>query len=106
MLLYMDSPNTCDSSRSGGCLGLPVTAGVPASARARTPPDRADGDQFDGENEQRRLHHRANSRWDDFRLDVEGVPLRQTSPVATLACEPVPDREGDRHELAGRERGA
>jgi len=25
MLLYMDSPNTCDSSRSGGWLGLRVT---------------------------------------------------------------------------------
>ena len=55
---------------------------------------------------QRRLHHRADGRWDHFWLDVEGVPERETSPVATLAREPVPDREGDRHELSGRERGA
>ena len=39
-------------------------------------------------------------------LDVEGVPDRETSPVATLAREPVPDREGDRQEPSGRERGA
>ena len=39
-------------------------------------------------------------------LDVDGVPDRETSPVATLAREPIPDRERDRHELSGRERCA
>ena len=76
------------------------------AAESVMPPHPANHDELDHENEQRRLHHRADGRGDHFWLDVEGVPDRETSPVATLAREPVPDREGDRHELSGRERGA
>ena len=77
-----------------------------ASARAVTPPHPANHGEFDRENQQRRRHHRADGRWDDFRLDVERVPGRETSPVAPLARQPVPDGEGDGHELSGRDRGA
>ena len=70
------------------------------------PPHPADHDQLDRENEQGRPHHRADRRRDHFGLEVKGVPDREASPVATFAREPVPDREGDRHELSGRERGA
>ena len=58
------------------------------------------------ENEQRRPHHRTDGRWDHLRLDVDEVPNRETSPVATLAREPIPDREGDRQELPWHERCA
>src|SRR5258705_7603232 len=50
--------------------------------------------------------HRAEGRWVNFRLDIDGLTDRETSPVATLAREPVPDGERYRHELSGRERGA
>ena len=101
--------NPPDSPRQltpGGCRLTRLAAELPAGARAVTPPHPADHGQLDGENEQRRPHHRADRRWDDLWLDVEGVPERETSPVATLAREPVPDREGNRQELAGRERRA
>ena len=62
--------------------------------------------QLDDEDEERRPDHRANGRGDVFRLDVDGIPHREPSPVATLAREPVPDRERDGQELAGSERGA
>src|SRR4029453_629063 len=82
------------------------TAELPPGVRAVTPPHPADHGQLDDENEQCRLYHRANGRRDHFRLDIDGVPGRETAPVATFAREPVPDREGDRQELSGRERGA
>src|SRR6185436_6317300 len=49
---------------------------------------------------------RADHRRNDLCLDVDGVPGCEPSLVATLAREPVPDREGDRQELSLRERGA
>src|SRR5687768_5459750 len=106
MLLYIGSSEWPDSSRSGGCRAARLTAELPAGAVAITPPHPADHGQLDDENEQRRPHHRADGRWDHLRLDVDGVPGRETSPVATLAREPVPDREGDRQKLSGHERGA
>src|SRR6476659_5332579 len=81
-----------NSSRSGGCWLLRFTAELPAGARAVPYP--ADHGQLEGENEQGCLQHRADGRRDHFRLDVERIPERQTSPVATLAREPVPHREG------------
>ena len=121
MLLYINPPNappslarpwprasagkpTAHALVAAGWLGSP-----PSSPRAPwpiTPPHPADHGQLDDENDQRRPHHRADGRWDDLRLDVDGVPRREPSPVATLAREPVPDREGDRQELSGHERRA
>src|SRR5688500_10836294 len=71
-----------------------------------TPPHPADHGQLDDENEQRRPHHRTDGRWDNLRLDVNGVPGRETSPVATIAREPVPHRETDWKKLSGHERSA
>src|SRR5439155_21954113 len=93
-------------SRSRGRRVPGLTAKLLAGPRAVTPPHQTDHGQLDGENEQRRLHHRAGGRWHHFRLDVEEIPERETSPVATLAREAVPDRESDRQELSRRERGA
>src|SRR5437879_8000119 len=105
MLLYIIL-RIADSSRPRDYRLPGLTAELPAGARAVTPPHPANHGEFDRENEQRRPHHRAGGRGDHFWLDVEGVPGRETSPVATLAREPVPDREGHWHELSGRERGA
>ena len=74
--------------------------------RAVTPPHPPDHGQLETKNEQRGPQHRADNRRDDLCLDVDGVPGRQPSPVATLAREPVPDRERDRQELSLRERRA
>src|SRR5688572_8124895 len=94
------------SSRAGGRLLRPAPAKLLAGARTAAPPHPTDHDQLDGEDEERRPDHRSSSRCNHFGLEVEGVPDRETSPVATFTREPIPDREGDRHELCGRERGA
>src|SRR5436305_1362758 len=88
MLLYMDPPQ------------------VAGGARAVTPTHPADHGQLDNENEQGRLHHGTDGRWDHFRFDVDAVPERETATVATLARQAVPDRKGDRQELAWPERSA
>src|SRR5688572_15038733 len=85
---------------------LSLTAALVAGPSAVTPSDPTDHGNFEGEDEERGLDHRANGRWHHFWLDVEGVPDRETSPVAPLAREAVPDRKGDRQELSGQERGA
>src|SRR6476646_10753222 len=72
----------------------------------RTPPYPTNHGQLDDEDEERRLDHRADDRWNVFRLEVDGVPQRQPSAVAALTRESVPDRERDGHELSGRKRGA
>src|SRR5688572_5756319 len=105
MLLYMTPPDS-PNSRLRRCRLTLVTADSPAGARGVLPPHPADHDQLEGQNEQRDPHHRADRRRDHVRLDVDRLPDRETSPVAALAREPVPDREGDRHELAGRQRRA
>src|SRR5258705_6585864 len=96
----------CDNSRSRGRRVHRLTAKLRAGARALAPPHPTDDRQLDGENHDRRPHHRAEGRWDDLWLDVDRLPDRETSPAAALPREPVPHREGDRHELSGRERGA
>src|SRR5688572_19520253 len=71
-----------------------------------TPPHPADHGQLDDENDQRRSHHRTNGRWANLRLDVDGVPGREPSPVTTLAREPAPHRESDRQKLSRHEGSA
>src|SRR5688572_26852688 len=84
-----------------------ITADSPAGRRAVMPPPHpADHEQLDRENQQGDPHHRADGRHDDFRLYVNRVPDRDSSPVAALAREPIPDREGDGEELSRCERGA
>src|SRR6187397_2899878 len=105
MLLYMGPPDSRDSSRTRGCRLPRLAAERSVVARAVTPPHPADEGQLDGKNDQRRLHHRADGGWNRFWLEVEGVPKCESSPVAALAREPVPDGDGDRQERSGRERG-
>src|SRR5215471_10072618 len=79
---------------------------VAVRARTVAPPHPADHGQFDGENQQRRLHHGTDGGWNHFRLDVDGIPQRDAAAIAALAREAVPDRERDRQELALHERRA
>src|ERR687897_556729 len=69
-----------------------------ARPSAVTPPDQTDHDQLDDKKEERDPDHRAHNRRYRFGPEVNRVPHRQTSPVAPLAGEPVPDREGNGHE--------
>src|SRR6476469_10705565 len=64
------------------CCRLPRLAAEPLGPR--TPPYPTNHGQLDDEDEERRLDHRADDRWNVFRLEVDGVPQRQPSPVATL----------------------
>src|SRR2546426_7058069 len=93
------------SSNARGRLS-PLAANLVAGPRTLTRSHPTDDRQLDDKDHERRPEHRADGRWDDFWLDVDRFPDRETSPAATLAGGTVPDREGYRHELSGRERGA
>src|SRR5215831_10557163 len=94
MLLYIDS--------SGGSGGFKRSR----PAEALPSPYPSDDDEFEGENEYGNLDHRPGGRRHDLGLHVEGRPQREAAPAAALARKPVPDREGDRHELTLRQCGA
>src|SRR5262245_51914323 len=72
---------------------------VPARACTLTPPHPSDDDQFEAETDERGPHHWPGRRRHDRRLDVEGIPERETALVAALAREAVPHRERNRNEL-------
>src|SRR3954453_21552187 len=92
-------------SNARGRLLRRLTTARLARPRAVPPPHPANHHQFDRKDHERRLDHRPDNRRHCFGLDVERVPHRETSPVATLARDPVPHRERNGHELSGGERG-
>src|SRR6516225_992928 len=94
MLLYIGS-----SGRAGGFKSSRVAGGLAS-------PDPADDDEFKNENAACGLQHRSRRRRHDFGFDVKRLPQRQASAAAALARKSGPHREGDRHELSLRERGA
>src|SRR4051812_41151883 len=71
-----------------------------------TPSDPTDHGEFDDQDQERGLNHRADNRRHGLGSEVERIPHGQPSPVAALTRGPVPHREGDGHELFRGERGA
>src|SRR5919205_3391854 len=90
-------------SHTRGRLLPPLTAELLARPRAFTPPYPTDHDQLEDEDEERGLDHRPDNGRHGFGSEVERVPHRKTPPVAAFTREPVPDREGDRHEFSRRQ---
>src|SRR5512143_3567217 len=76
------------------------------SPGAITPACPSNHDEFQDEEEQRRLDHRRDDGGRRLGAEVQRVPYREAAPAATLTREPVPDRKGKGHELPGRERRA
>src|SRR5687768_5141725 len=102
MLLYI----VVLSLRSSYCRVARLTTELRSRVLFVTPSHPADDGQLDDENGERRPHHRTECRRHNLRLDVDGIPGCETSPVATIARKPVPDRERDRQKLSRHERGA